>query len=299
MAERVRPFQADASARNFVDARYLKDFIAGYASGCSAVLASQPIDVVRVRLQTQTSPETAAQVVQKMLQREGVVSFYKGTLPPMTGVGLLMSIAFSSQQQMRRWLTAEGRALRIQDNAICGAYGGLCQGPVANTIELLKVRLQVQRDVANPLNLRQMMSQVWQISGIRGLARGLGPTVARDAIGYGFYFAFCETMLAWLTPPSGTKKDVHPLKVMAVGMAGGIFYWVPVMPIDTIKSRLHSDSLTTPKYYGALDCLRTTVRTAGVTSLYRGLLLTCIMALPKNAAKLPVFNFVQGLLQDF
>jgi len=279
-----------------MDTRYLKDFVAGSAGGCSAVLASHPIDVVRVRLQTQVSQETALQCARSMLRHEGPGSFYKGNVPPMIGVGLLMSIAFSSQQQMRRWLAVEGRPLRIQDNALCGAFAGLCQAPVANTIELLKVRLQVQKDVANPISLRQMATLVWQSGGWCALGRGIVPVTARDMLGYACYFGFCETVLAQLTPAGGTKKDVHPLKVMCVGMAGGVCYWVPVMPIDTIKSRLHADSLGAPKYAGSWDCLCKSVRSAGVVSLYRGLLLTCIMALPKNATKLTVFELVQGML---
>jgi len=234
-----------------------------------------------------------------MLSNEGPGSFFKGTVPPMTGVGLLMSIAFSSQQQMRRRLAIEGRPLRVQENALCGAFGGLCQAPVANTIELLKVRMQVQKDRANPLSLRQMAARVWQSGGPRALGRGIVPLTARDMLGYGCYFGFCETVLARLSPAGGTKKDVHPLKVMAVGMAGGVCYWVPVMPIDTIKSRLHADSLEAPRYAGSWDCLRQSVRSAGAASLYRGLLLTCVMALPKNAAKLPVFELVQGMLHSW
>lgn len=279
-----------------VDSRYLKDFIAGSASGCSAVLASQPIDVVRVRLQTGTSQSSALQCARDMFTREGPRSFYKGTLPPMSGVGLLMSIAFSSQQHMRRTLAVDGRPLRIQDNALCGAFGGLCQAPVANVIELLKVRLQVQRDPKNALGMREMFLDAWRSGGFRALSRGLAPLTARDCLGYACYFGVCETLVAQCIPEGGTKKDVHPLKVMMIGMFGGICYWLPVMPIDTIKSRLHADSLHAPKYSGAFDCLTKLVRSSGVVGLYRGLFLTCLMACPKNAAKLPVFQFVQGLL---
>jgi len=232
-----------------------------------------------------------------MLTREGPRSFYKGTLPPMMGVGMLMSIMFTAQQKRRRQLALHRKPLGIYENALCGAFGGLCQAPVANTIELLKVRLQVQKNVANPLTMRQMFWQVWQSGGVVAFSRGLLPLTARDMIGYACYFGFCETMLAQLAPKGGTKKDVHPLKVMLVGMAGGLCYWVPVMPIDTIKNRLHADSLQCPKYTGTFDCLLKSVRSTGVLGLYRGLLLTCFMAFPKNATKLTVFELVQGMLQ--
>lgn len=277
--------------------KYLKDLIAGMASGCSAILASQPIDVVRVRIQTsQGNAGSAIMCARQMLVHEGACSFYKGTVPPMTGVGVLMSIAFSSQQFMRRQLARGGQPLRVTDNMACGAYGGICQAPIANVIELLKVRLQVQGASSQPLNMRQVFMQVWNSGGFYSLSRGLLPLMIRDAVGYGCYFGVCETLLAWAAPQGGTKKDVHPLKVMAIGMFGGVCYWVPVMPFDTVKSRLHADSLAKPAYAGMQDCFMKSIQGGGVQSLYRGLLLTCIYCLPKNAAKLPVFELVSGFL---
>jgi len=279
-----------------VDSRYLKDFVAGSASGCSAVLVSQPIDVVRVRVQTNTSQASALHCARAMFVREGPRSFYKGTLPPMSGVGFLMSIVFSSQQQMRRCLAVEGRPFRIQDSALCGAFGGLCQAPAANVVELLKVRLQVQKDIARPLGMREMFGEVWQSGGIRAFSRGLLPIAARDFFGYAIFFGVGDTLVTQCIPEGGTKKDVHLLNVAMIGMLGGVLYWLPSMPFDTIKSRLHADSLQAPKYSGTLDCLTKSVRCSGFPGLYRGLLLSCLMACPKNAAKLPVFHLVQGLL---
>lgn len=277
------------------------------------MLASQPLDVIRVRLQTsvktrRTGQLTAQACASRMWVNEGMFSFYKGTIPPMCGVGVLMSIAFSSQQWMRRLLTRGDRQKRLSasENMMCGFVGGCAQAPLANMIELLKVRLQCQRSsstVSNvaspsgPLNLRQMMIELFKTRGMSWMTRGLSATVARDAIGYACYFGFCESAMAWLAPKGGSKRDVPLPVVTLIGMLGGVVYWLPIMPLDTIKSRLHADSLTSPSYKGAWDCATKSIRIGGVASLYRGIIVTVLYCLPKNAAKLPTFEFASSYLE--
>merc|ERR1719213_1052325 len=94
---------------------------------------------------------------------------------------------------MRRQLARGGQPLRVTDNMACGAYGGICQAPIANVIELLKVRLQVQGASSQPLNMRQVFLQVWNSGGFYSLSRGLLPLMIRDAVGYGWYQEGCSS----------------------------------------------------------------------------------------------------------
>ena len=280
-------------------AQAAKDLISGTTAGVTSVLASHPIDIVRVRLQCAAAGSSTSPVAigRSMLLHEGVSSFYKGVVPPAAGVGLLMSIMFSAQQAARRRVAShdDARSVGALENALCGAVGGLAQAPAANAIELLKVRQQVQTGA--PSSLRKVAVDVWRSGGAMALSRGLPALALRDALGYACYFGFCETALARLAPPGGSKADVSPSRVLVVGMLGGILYWLPIMPLDTIKSRVHADSLSAPRYRGTLDCALSAMRARhGVWGLYRGLALSCVMALPKNAAKLLAFTFVPVLL---
>jgi solute carrier family 25 (mitochondrial carnitine/acylcarnitine transporter), member 20/29 len=274
---------------------FLTDFVAGTASGCASVLASQPIDVVRVRVQTSRSG-SPYRIARSMALKEGMSSFYKGMIPPMTGVGALMSMYFGASQWTRRKLIGNvPRDTSLSENMICGFVGGLAQAPLANVIELLKVRLQVQRD--NRLTMKGMFREVVRVNGVPALGRGFAPLMWRDGIGYACYFGFCETALAYITPENKSKRDLHMFTVFLVGMAGGVAYWVPIFPLDTIKSKLHADSLSRPRYRGMFDCAKQCiVKAGGIGGLYRGLFLTVLYCLPKNAAKLPTFEFVSGVL---
>ncbi|KAI7599983.1 hypothetical protein KC346_g13477, partial [Hortaea werneckii] len=65
---------------------------------------------------------------------------------------------------------------------------------------------------------------------------------ARDAPGSAAYFATYETIKRNLTPKDETGKpgQLSLTAVMAAGGAAGVAMWIPVFPVDTVKSRLQS-----------------------------------------------------------
>lgn len=67
--------------------RKLKDIAAGFVGGATQVLIGQPADLVKIRLQT-TSATSSFQVIKNVIKNEGILAFYKGTLPPLFGVGV-------------------------------------------------------------------------------------------------------------------------------------------------------------------------------------------------------------------
>ena len=61
----------------------LKDVIAGFVSGWTQVIIMQPFEIVKIRLQTQSSATPyyngIADCFKKIAAEEGPLSFYKGT----------------------------------------------------------------------------------------------------------------------------------------------------------------------------------------------------------------------------
>ncbi|KAF2074808.1 hypothetical protein CYY_003872 [Polysphondylium violaceum] len=60
------------------------------------------------------------------------------------------------------------------------------------------------------------------------------------------------------------------LKDIVAGSIGGIGQVISGHPLDTIKVRLQTQSVTNPVYSGAMDCLRKTVAQEGALGLYKG-----------------------------
>ena len=82
--------------------RNIKDFIAGCAGGVAQVITGQPFDIVKVRQATMKKPEGAVAIWKKIIKKEGPYALYKGTLPPIIGVGACVSIQFGVKENTSR-----------------------------------------------------------------------------------------------------------------------------------------------------------------------------------------------------
>ena len=87
------------------------------------------------------------------------------------------------------------------------------------------------------------MRQLYKEGGIRSVYRGSAMTLARDGPGSATYFATYEYVKRKMTPKDANGNPSGELSltaVMTAGGAAGVAMWLPVFPIDTIKSRLQS-----------------------------------------------------------
>ena len=107
-------------------------------------------------------------------------------------------------------------------------------------------------------------------------------TLARDAPGSAAYFAAYETVKRALTPKNadGTPGELSLLAVMAAGGAAGIAMWIPVFPVDTVKSRLQSAE-GNPTISGTVKEL---YRRGGYKAFFPGIGPAMARAVPANAA---------------
>lgn len=116
--------------------------------------------------------------------------------------------------------------------------------------ERVKVLLQIQgqKQLAPGEKPRysggtDVVRQLYKEGGIRSVYRGSAMTLARDGPGSATYFASYEYVKRKMTPKDADGKPSGELSltaVMTAGGAAGVAMWVPVFPIDTIKSRLQS-----------------------------------------------------------
>lgn len=117
--------------------------------------------------------------------------------------------------------------------------------------ERVKVILQVQGQKALAPGEKPKYSgagdvvrQLYKEGGLRSVFRGSAATLARDGPGSAAYFAAYEYIKRELTPKDPiTGKASGDLSLTAVtcaGAAAGVAMWVPVFPVDTVKSRLQT-----------------------------------------------------------
>ena len=129
-----------------------------------------------------------------------------------------------------------------------------------------------------------VVRQLYKEGGVRSVFRGSAATLARDGPGSAAYFATYEYIKRKMTPldENGKPGKLSLTAVMTAGGAAGVAMWIPVFPIDTVKSRLQSAE-GRPTVGGVVGELW---RRGGFKAFFPGIGPALTRAVPANAATL-------------
>ncbi|XP_066287373.1 mitochondrial ornithine transporter 1-like [Branchiostoma lanceolatum] len=286
------------------------DFSAGAMGGTACVFAGQPLDTVKVKLQTfPTMYRGALDCLAKTIKEERLQGLYTGTVPAL--------------------------AANIAENAILFAFYGLCQKVVQNIsgvdsvnnlsslqsatagsmaaffssiglcpTELVKCRLQAIKEMAAEGRVATanigpwgMTKQIVRQEGFRGLFQGMTSTWAREVPGYFFFFGGYELSRKLLTPAGKTKDDLGPMRLILCGGVAGSCLWASIYPIDVVKSRIQVYSLS-GRQAGFMAVFLQILRTEGVRALFSGIGPCLIRTFPANGALFIAYEYSRkSLLQ--
>ena len=79
------------------------NFSSGLVSGILASIVTHPADVLKTRLQTETSHRlTSFQTIYIIISREGLLAFYKGLLPRIVRRTATASISWTIYEEVRK-----------------------------------------------------------------------------------------------------------------------------------------------------------------------------------------------------
>ncbi|KAL7665099.1 Carrier protein YMC1, mitochondrial [[Candida] zeylanoides] len=282
-----------------------KDLFGGTVGGIAQVIVGQPFDTIKVRVQSapQGSQTGAIEVVKKLIANEGPKGFYKGTLTPLVGVGACVSVQFSVNEYMKRYYdqVVPGGQLTLAQYFNCGAVAGFFNGFLASPIEHIRIRLQTQtanvKEFNGPLDCAKKLYQSHGMIG--GIYKGLGPTLVRESIGLGTYFATYEALInrELQQQKKGLQRsDIPAWKLCLYGGLSGYTLWFAIYPVDVIKSKLQTDSLSAPRYRGSVDALKDIWKGQGIRGFYRGFAPTILRAAPANGATFAAFEVTMRLI---
>lgn len=287
------------------------DFIAGCLGGCAGVLVGHPFDTVKVRLQTQDSSNKmyrgTLHCLSTIVKQESFQGLFKGMSSPMVGLAAINAIVFGVYGNIMK---ASSSPKSLQSQFLAGSTAGLIQSFVTSPMELAKTRMQLQGQDArlsnapfwqrnrisykNPLDC---LIKAFKSEGFRGVYRGLGSTILRDAPGFGVYFSGYEYLMQLVSDPKSTPST---MTLLSVGGLAGVISWVVIYPVDVIKSRLQADGMdgNEKKYKNFWDCIKKSYKMEGLPVFTKGLNSTIIRAFPTNAATFTVVTWVIMMFND-
>ncbi|KAK1998970.1 mitochondrial carrier [Colletotrichum falcatum] len=251
--------KADAKAAASGLASQLRSLAAGGFGGVCAVVVGHPFDLVKVRLQTADKGvySSAVDVVKKSIARDGLRrGLYAGVSAPLVGVTPMFAVSFWGYDVGKSLVRSSSSSsdpsapLSIAQVSAAGFFSAVPMTAITAPFERVKVILQVQSQRLKPGEAPKyaggadVVRQLYAEGGLRSVFRGSAATLARDGPGSAAYFAAYEYIKRRLTPkdpltgkPTG---DLSLLAITAAGAAAGVAMWIPVFPVDTVKSRLQT-----------------------------------------------------------
>ena len=186
--------------------------------------------------------------------------------------------------------TKEDTPFTVAQISAAGFFSAIPMTLITAPFERVKVLLQIQgqKNLAPGEKPKysgglDVVRQLYKEGGVRSVFRGSAMTLARDGPGSAVYFATYETVKRNLTPKDSEGNPSGELSIPAVltaGGAAGVAMWIPVFPIDTIKSRLQSAE-GRPTIGGTISGI---YRSGGFRAFFPGIGPAMARAVPANAA---------------
>ncbi|GAB7352225.1 hypothetical protein MBLNU459_g2699t1 [Dothideomycetes sp. NU459] len=233
----------------------LRALLAGGVGGVFAVVVGHPFDLVKVRLQTAEKGvyTGAMDVVRKTIAKDGARGLYAGVSAPLVGVTPMFAVSFwgydVGKNLVRSFSEVRNDQFSVAQISAAGFFSAIPMTLITAPFERVKVLLQIQgqKQLAPGEKPKysggvDVVRQLYKEGGVRSVFRGSAMTLARDGPGSAAYFATYEIVKRKLTPKdeNGNAGQLSLTAVMAAGGAAGVAMWIPVFPIDTVKSRLQS-----------------------------------------------------------
>jgi len=278
------------------------DFLSGSIAGVVQVLLGQPLDMMKVRMQTNPAEyRSLIQTAKKIFNSEGPLSFYKGTLSPLCGISFCVAIQFSANEVAKNFFINRNynnksnnnpNSLSVLQYIYSGIFAGFCNSFAISPVELFRIKMQVQsKDSASKYSgTGDCAKKIFQSYGIRGVYQGLCSTLLRECPAYAIYFGIYETLMQKSLKNYKNKSEIPLFHIMTYGAISGVFLWVGTFPFDVIKSRIQADSIDDRKYKSIMQTFNYIVKENGVAGLYKGLPPCLVRAPFINAATFLTFE---------
>uniref|UniRef100_UPI0035900E78 solute carrier family 25 member 35-like isoform X2 n=1 Tax=Myxine glutinosa TaxID=7769 RepID=UPI0035900E78 len=238
-----------------------KDVLSGGLAGCGACLVSNPLEVVKTRMQLQgelqskkTHPvhyKNAFQALWVLLRTEGPRSLQAGLVPALFYQMVMNGVRLGTYSRVQ----AAGFTDSAFGSAIAACASGLAGAALASPFYLVKTQLQVQ-------------------------------TSSSIAVGFQHNHMLAKQGTLW--------------QILIGCLLSSVALAICMTPFDVISTRLYNQP-TTPDgkgrlYSGVLDCLRRTVLSEGPLALYKGIGPAYLRMGPHTILSLLLWDVFRGVL---
>ena len=173
---------------------------------------------------------------------------------------------------------------------VCGMFSGTCSTLLFQPLDLVKTRIQLSVNVGGRVGMITVFSNVVQQDTVKGLWKGLVPSISRGVPGIAIYFS---TITALKLKLEEKGKKPNPLKSVLIGAVARATSGITVMPFTVLKTRFESGRFNYTSVHGALSNI---VRTEGVKSLFLGFAPTMARDVPFSGLYFMFYSQLKSII---
>eukprot|EP00743_Colponemidia_sp_Colp-15_P008754 GILK01009542.1.p1 GENE.GILK01009542.1~~GILK01009542.1.p1 ORF type:complete len:309 (-),score=35.72 GILK01009542.1:159-1085(-) len=268
----------------------IQDFLAGAFAPVPAVLATNPIEVCKTRLQIQG--QSGVQVAYRgsfhaltsIVENEGIFALQKGIVPAIFFQMFFNGARLGSYDSLKESYSARFGSVPAVAHSAIGAFSGALGFFCGSPFHLIKVRMQAHslhpnsRSSYNYTGCWDALTTIYRQTGVSGFFVGVRAGMTKVAIGSSFQLPSYDYAKSYLLSTPFFSSRAPILTHFGASLAAGFVATAAMNPIDVVSTRLcnqptsvDANGRVVPALYkNSIDCFIKTVQTEGVASLYRG-----------------------------
>ena len=281
------------------------NFGLGSLAGAFGAFMVYPIDLVKTRLQNQRGAQPGQRLYknsidcfQKVIKNEGFRGLYSGVLPQLVGVAPEKAIKLTVNDLARNAFKGKDGKITVPAEIFSGGLAGACQVVFTNPLEIVKIRLQVQGEVAKTVDGAPKRSAMWIVRnlGLVGLYKGASACLLRDVPFSAIYFPTYSHLKKDFFGESPTKK-LGVVQLLTAGAIAGMPAAYLTTPCDVIKTRLQVEARKgEAQYTGLRHAAKTIWKEEGFTAFFKGGPARIFRSSPQFGFTLAAYEVLQNLL---
>jgi solute carrier family 25 oxoglutarate transporter 11 len=257
-------------------------FLFGGTAGCCAVMFTQPLDLVKNRMQMSgiggkiKEHKTSMHVVRSIVRKEGFLAIYNGL-----SAGFLRQATYTCGRLGLYTLLFERVSRGSQTppsfatKAVLGMTAGGISSLVCTPTEVSLIRMT--SDGRLPLDQRRGYKHVFDAlfriareEGVPALWRGCGPTILRAMVVNAAQLGTYSQAKQWLIQTGYFHETL--LCYLIASMISGLATTAVSMPVDIAKTRIQNMKIVNgvPEYKNMAEVWVKVVRKEGPFALWKG-----------------------------